>query len=92
MYGIEFFKHRMGSHQVCMANILDGKIGDNEPLFNTNKKGFGTFIDEYKLDKTGQIKWNKSISDKSLKLEKFAVTNFADACTVFILCVLQYLL
>lgn len=80
MYGIEFFKYKIGAHELSRTKVFDGKIRDKEPLFKTNKKGYGTFIVESKLDKTGQIKWNKSISDKCMKLKNFVAYNFVDAC------------
>lgn len=85
MYGIEYFKYKIGTHTLSTRKILDGKIGDMEPLFKTNKKGYGTFIAEHKLDKLGTLKWNKQKSDKAMKSTKFEISTFVDACTVIYL-------
>ena len=80
MYGIEFFRYRMGIHQFRKSKILDGKIDNDKPLFKTNKKGYGTFMDAEALNQSAQKKWTKFISDQGLRLKKFNEAKFILAC------------
>ena len=79
-YGVEYFKYKIGTHNVCKRKVIDGKIAKDDPLFKTNKKGYGTFISSSTLDKSGQLKWSKKISDQYMKSEQFEKDKFSDAC------------
>eukprot|EP01084_Bolivina_argentea_P205977 351776_1 len=81
MYGIEYFKYRIGSHKLLDSKIMDGKIGNQNktPMFKTTKKGYGTFVDSMIVNRSAEIKWNRKISDKYMKVKRFNKEKITDA-------------